>query len=150
MTELYAAIYTKLANDGTLVALLGHTSGDRRIRRGWQPGLTPLPCVTYDRWAGRLTPVEQAKGNRQPHEITLRVSIWGPEATPAGQDVGADLLVMEIHEALIDALHGRDIGTEDLFAWYCYYDDFSEGPLFDDDMKAWAQVLRFRCMVKAV
>ncbi len=150
MTELYSAIYTKLANDATLVGLLGHTEDDRRIRRGWQPCLTPLPCVTFDRWSGVLTPVAQELGNRQPHEIMVRFSIWAPETVPSGGTVGADLLVGKIEAALIDALHGRDIGTADLRAWYCRYDDFSPSVEFDEELRAWTQVLRFKCMVKAL
>ena len=150
MTELYAALYTLLANDGTLTSLLSHTNSDRRIRRGWQPALADRPCVTYDEWSDILVPVDQEKGNRQPHEITLRFSIWSPQTVPAGQTVGADLLVGEIKAALIDALHGADLGTADLHSYSCRYDDFSTPIEFDDDLKCWMQVLRFRCTVKAI
>jgi len=149
MKELWAAIYDTLDDDETLTGLLGHTNTDRRIKRGWQPTLPIRPAVTYDLWSDVLWHVAQAKGNREPHEIMVRFSLWAPETVPAGQTVGADLLLSDLCAALLDALHGRDIATAALLCWLVLYDDFTSPLGFDEGLKCFTQVMRFKFIVKA-
>lgn len=148
MNELYKAIYERAAADAELVALLGHTASDRRIKRGYQPEPMALPCVAYDLWSARMEPVDQADGNRGPQVITMRFSIWSPETTADG--AAGDALLANIVERLKDVFHGADLTGEDLQSYASLFDDFQSPVRFDDRRRAYMQALRFRFVVRAM
>ena len=47
MTALWKLVYKKLVSDATLVAMLGHTATDKRIRRWQQHAATKKPCLCF-------------------------------------------------------------------------------------------------------
>lgn len=148
MNELWRAIYARATGDAELVALLGHSDTDRRIKRGYQPEPMGYPCVAYDLWSARMEAVDQAKGNRGPQVITVRFSIWTPESLPGGGQAG-DALLATIAERLKELFHGADLVDAELQSYASLFDDFQSPVGFDEERRAYTQSLRFRFMVAA-
>jgi hypothetical protein len=146
MNQLWRAIYERAAADAELVALLGHSAGDRRIKRGYQPEPMGLPCVAYDLWSARMEPVDQAQGNRAPQVTTVRFGVWSPESI-AGGGLAGDALLASIVERLKEIFHGADLTDSQLQSYASLFDDFQSPLWFDEQRRAYAQALRFRFLV---
>jgi len=146
VNHLWRAIYERAAADEELVALLGHSESDRRIKRGYQPEPMGYPCVAYDLWSARMEPVDQAQGNRAPQVVTVRFTIWAPESAPGGGQAG-DALVATIAERLKEIFHGADLTDEHVQSYASLFDDFQSPVRFDEERRAYAQALRFRFMI---
>jgi hypothetical protein len=149
MNELWRGIYERAAADAELVGLLGHSESDRRIKRGYQPESMGYPCVAYDVWSARMEPVDQARGNRAPQVITVRFTMWSPEAV-AGGGQAADALLSSIAERLKEVFHGADLTDAGLHNYASLFDDFQSPVQFDEERRAYTQSLRFRFVVKAL
>jgi len=149
MNQLWRAIFERAAGDAELVALLGHTDADRRIKRGYQPEPMGYPCVAYDLWSARMEPVDQAKGNRAPQAITVRFTAWSPESVDGGGQ-GGDALLATIAERLKEVFHGADLTDSQLHSYASLFDDFQSPVQFDEERRAYTQALRFRFVCREV
>jgi len=147
VNQLWRAIYERAAADDELVALLGHSESDRRVKRGYQPELMGLPCVAYDLWSARMEAVDQAQGNRAPQVVTVRFTAWSPEAVAGGGQAG-DALLARIVERLKEVFHGADLTDSQLHSYASLFDDFESPVVFDDERRAYAQAVRFRFVVR--
>jgi hypothetical protein len=146
MKELFAAIQGLLEDDHDLVALLGAAN----IGQAYSPATRKVPCVAYQMWSAPFVPVDQAKGNRDPQDMTLLfIIITGDDSSAI---YGGGTLASEIAERLKALLHGADaaLSGETLDCKAALYDDYQAPPDYDEPSAQWRLDLRFRFIARAL